>query len=71
MKIDVEELDTDILYDYDFSIRPKTIKIEVAHHENFNVDVADFREYMTTNDYTLYAEDDFNSQDVWFFDNKQ
>lgn len=71
LKIDVEGADTDILYDYDFSIRPKTIKIEVAHHENFNVDVADFREYMTAKGYTLYAEDDFNSQDVWFFDNKQ
>ena len=69
LKTDIEGSDTKIFYGYDFRVRPKVIKMECLHQEQFdNVDINDFKDYMKSKEYTLYCEDDFEPNDLWFFD---
>ena len=69
LKIDIEGRDAKILYAYDFSVRPSKIKMEMIHAHTHGIDEQDFKNYMIDKNYSIYVEDDYEPQDIWFFDN--
>jgi FkbM family methyltransferase len=69
LKIDIEGQDPKVLYAYDFCVRPNKIKMEIIHANSYGINTKDFKNYMLKNNYSVYCEDDYDTQDIWFFDN--
>ena len=43
--------------------------MEIAHASTHGIDEQDFKNYMIDKNYSIYIEEDYEPQDIWFFDN--